>query len=82
MQTRLDEILAKILAALALPALAWLLNLESSMSVAEQRAVDLERRVVALESQLSTVRDELRSTDQILGELRVSITFIRESLKK
>lgn len=78
---RLDEVLIKILAVVAVPALAWLLNLESSMSAADQRAVDLERRIVTIETQLNTVRDELRSTDQILGELKVSIVFIRESLK-
>ena len=80
--TRLDEILAKILAALALPALAWLLNLESSMSAANQRAVDLERRILAIETQLLVSRDELRKTDRILSEMRVSIGFIREGLKK
>lgn len=70
----------KGLSALMLPVLAWVLALTSNLATIEQKLVDTERRLNALEVDNKELEKELHDVSNLLASTTAKLSFIAQRM--
>lgn len=76
------DILFKVLSALLLPLLAWLLSLTSDLSRYEEKITSIEGEISKLASKVELAKDDLVATNKTLTEITVTMQFLRKEFEK
>jgi septal ring factor EnvC (AmiA/AmiB activator) len=76
------DIIFKVLSALLLPLLAWLLSLTSDLSRYDEKIRSTEKEVNNLTRKVELAKEDLVQTNKTLAEITVTMQFIRKELEK
>lgn len=76
------DIIFKVLSALLLPLLAWLLSLTSDLSRYDEKIRSTEKEVSDLRKKVELAKDDLVETNKTLAKITVTMQFIRKELEK